>query len=56
MHVTLIQMNSRPGAREENVERAAAFVDEAARQGAELVVLPVSRRLECYRGIHRRAI
>jgi N-carbamoylputrescine amidase len=40
MRVTLIQMNSRTKAREENVERAAAFVDEAARHGADLVVLP----------------
>jgi N-carbamoylputrescine amidase len=33
-------MNSRAKARDENVERAAAFVDEAVRQGADLVVLP----------------
>lgn len=40
MRVTLIQMCSRTAARDENVERAAASVDEAARQGAELIVLP----------------
>lgn len=40
MRVALIQMCSRTAARDENVERAAASVDEAARQGGELVVLP----------------
>jgi predicted amidohydrolase len=40
MRVTLIQMNSRAAARDENVERACAFVDEAARQHPEIVVLP----------------
>jgi N-carbamoylputrescine amidase len=40
MRVALVQMNSRAKARDENVERAAAFVDEAVRQGADLVVLP----------------
>ena len=32
MRLTLIQMNSRAAARDENVERACAFVDEAAQQ------------------------
>jgi predicted amidohydrolase len=40
MRLTLIQMNSRAAARDENVERACAFVDEAARQRPDLVVLP----------------
>jgi predicted amidohydrolase len=40
MRVTLIQMNSRTASRDENVERACGFVDEAAKQGADLVVLP----------------
>jgi N-carbamoylputrescine amidase len=40
MRVALVQMNSRAKARDENVERAAAFVDEAVGQGADLVVLP----------------
>ena len=40
MRLTLIQMNSRTAARDENVERACAFVDEAARQHPDIVVLP----------------
>jgi N-carbamoylputrescine amidase len=40
MRLVLIQMNSRTGARDENVARACAFIDEAARQRADLVVLP----------------
>jgi predicted amidohydrolase len=40
MRLTLIQMNSRTASRDENVERACGFVDEAAKQGADLVVLP----------------
>jgi len=40
MRLALIQMNSRTAARDENVTRACAFIDEAARQQANLVVLP----------------
>jgi predicted amidohydrolase len=40
MRISLIQMNSRAGARDENVERASAFVAQAAGEGAEVVVLP----------------
>jgi predicted amidohydrolase len=40
MRITLIQMNSRTAARDENVERACAFIDEAAEAGSDLVVLP----------------
>jgi len=40
MRLTLIQMNSRAAARDENVERACAFVDEAAHQRPDIVVLP----------------
>lgn len=40
MRLTLIQMNSRTASRDENVARACGFVDEAAAEGAELVVLP----------------
>ena len=40
MRLALIQMNSRAAARNENVERACAFVDEAARQHPDIVVLP----------------
>jgi len=40
MRVALIQMNSRTAARDENVARAGQFIAEAARQKAELVVLP----------------
>jgi len=40
MRLTLIQMNSRTASRDENVERACAFVDEAARQNPDIVVLP----------------
>jgi N-carbamoylputrescine amidase len=40
MRLALIQMNSRTAARDENVARACAFIDEAARQQATLVVLP----------------
>ena len=40
MRLSLIQMNSRTAARDENVERACAFVDEAARPRPDIVVLP----------------
>ena len=40
MRLALIQMNSRTAARDENVARACAFVDEAAGRGAELAVVP----------------
>jgi N-carbamoylputrescine amidase len=40
MRVGVVQMNSRTGARDENVKRAGEFVEDAARRGAELVVLP----------------
>jgi predicted amidohydrolase len=40
MRLTLVQMNSRTASRDENVERACAFVDEAARQYSDIVVLP----------------
>lgn len=40
MRLALIQMNSRTAARDENVDRACAFVDEAARRRPDLVVLP----------------
>lgn len=40
MRVTLIQMNSRTASRNDNVERAGAFVDEAAKQHPDLIVLP----------------
>ncbi len=40
MRLTLIQMNSRTAARDENVERACTFIDHAAETGSDLVVLP----------------
>jgi N-carbamoylputrescine amidase len=40
MRIALIQMNSRAAARDENVRRACAFIDEAARGRAEMIVLP----------------
>src|SRR5882762_6780203 len=40
MRLTLIQMNSRTAARDENVERACAFICQAAEAGSDLVVLP----------------
>ena len=40
MRVTLIQMNSRTAARDENVERACGFIGRAAQAGADLIVLP----------------
>src|SRR3981081_3997463 len=40
MRLTLIQMNSRTAARDENVERACAFIAQAAEAGSDLVVLP----------------
>ena len=40
MRIALIQMNSRTAARDENVERACSFVEQATKDGAELVVLP----------------
>ena len=40
MRISLVQMNSRAAARDENVERAAEFITRAAEQSAELVVLP----------------
>lgn len=40
MRISLVQMNSRAAARDENVERACEFVMRAAANGAEMVVLP----------------
>src|SRR5438034_8288521 len=40
MRLTLIQMNSRTAARDENVERACAFIGQAAEAGSDVVVLP----------------
>jgi len=40
MRLALIQMHSRTEARDENVGRACDFIDEAARDGAELILLP----------------
>src|SRR5215813_3203664 len=40
MRLTLIQMNSLAAARDENVERACAFIGQAAEAGSDLVVLP----------------
>ena len=40
MRISLIQMNSQTGAREENVRRASEFITRAASDGAQLVVLP----------------
>ena len=40
MRLALIQMNSRAAARDENVARACAFVDEAVRENPDIVVLP----------------
>lgn len=40
MRITLIQMNSRTAARDENVEHACALVEQASREKSDLVVLP----------------
>jgi predicted amidohydrolase len=40
MRISLIQMNSRTASRDENVERACGFIDQASSAGAELAVLP----------------
>ena len=40
MRISLIQMNSRAAARDENVERASQFVARAAADGARFIVLP----------------
>ena len=40
MKLALIQMESTIGGLEENVDRASSFIDEAAGDGAQLVVLP----------------
>ncbi len=40
MRLSLIQMNSRAAARDENVERASQFVLRAAAEGANFIVLP----------------
>jgi predicted amidohydrolase len=40
MRLALVQMNSRTASRDENVARACAFVDEAARENPDIVVLP----------------
>ena len=39
MRLTLIQMNSRTAARDENVERACAFIGQAAEAESDLVIL-----------------
>src|SRR5512137_324702 len=40
MRLSLVQMNSKTASRDENVERACAFVDEAAKRRPDLVILP----------------
>lgn len=40
MRLSLIQMNSRSAARDENVERACRFIAQAAAAGAQIAVLP----------------
>src|SRR5579862_4789806 len=40
MRISLIQMNSHTAARDENVERACAFIDQTAEAGSDLIVLP----------------
>ncbi len=40
MRIAIIQMNSRAAARDENVARACAYIDQAAGEQAELLVLP----------------
>ncbi len=40
MRISVIQMNSRSAARDENVARACAFIDEAAKARPDLVVVP----------------
>ena len=40
MRIALIQMNSRAGSLDDNLDRASAFVDQAAADGARLIVLP----------------
>src|SRR5215472_11982509 len=40
MRISLIQMNSRARARDENVDRACAFLAQASSAGAELAILP----------------
>lgn len=40
MRISLIQMNSRAAARDENVDRACHFIAQAAAAGAEIAVLP----------------
>ena len=40
MRLSLVQMNSKTASRDENVERACVFVDEAAKRRPDLVVLP----------------
>ena len=40
MRIALIQMNSRTAARDENVGRACDFISQAARDKADIVVLP----------------
>ncbi len=40
MRLSLVQMNSKTASRDENVERACAFVDEAAKRRPDLIVLP----------------
>ncbi len=40
MRISLVQMNSRTAARDENVARACAFIDEAAKARPDLVVVP----------------
>src|SRR5215471_13066821 len=40
MRIALIQMNSRAAARDQNVARACAFVEQAAAEKPDLVILP----------------
>jgi N-carbamoylputrescine amidase len=48
MRITLIQMNSKTAARDENVARACAFIDEAAQTQPEIIVLPEFFNMEYF--------
>ena len=54
MRLSLVQMNSKTASRDENVERACVFVDEAARRRPDLVVLPEFFNVEYFPHVRSR--
>jgi len=48
IRLALVQMNAKERARDQNVEKACRFIDEAASDGAQLIVLPEFFNIEYF--------